>query len=422
MSVITDRRLNGKGKSAGNRAKLIRRHKQSIRDAVNDAINNKSTEDLRDGNTRVKINQKDLREPSFGHSSDSGTRDGVVPGNKQYTAGDRIPKEDGEGGQGRDGSNDPATSDDDFIFSISQEEFLDILFEDLALPNLVNASLRNAVEYVTRRGGFTTVGNPTNLNVIKSFEKSIARRIAMRSPLKRKLKQLCDERDAATCEQLIASLSIEIAELERRIKLVPFIDDFDLRYNTHIKEPIPATSAVMFCLMDVSGSMQEHEKTLAKKFFLLLYLFLTQRYDRVDIIRIRHHTEAKEVDETEFFHSRETGGTIVSTGLDKIIEIAKERYSGPEWNLYGAQCSDGDNWGEDTHEVLRLLKDEIFPIMQYFAYIETCHSEDSVWSSDGDSDLWSEYKTISNKKFAMKQVRQAADIYPVFRELFSKDQ
>lgn len=147
----------------------------------------------------------------------------------------------------------------------------------------------------------------------------------------------------------------EIAELRAKIDRVPFIDTFDLRYKNYEKRPEPSSQAVMFCLMDVSGSMDQATKDMAKRFYILLYLFLSRTYKNVEVVYIRHHTQAKEVDEHEFFYSQETGGTIVSSALKLMDEVVKERYDPAQWNIYAAQASDGDNWADDSplcHEIL----------------------------------------------------------------------
>jgi len=167
--------------------------------------------------------------------------------------------------------------------------------------------------------------------------------------------------------------------------------------------------------MDVSGSMDQSTKDVAKRFFLLLYLFLQRNYERTEIVFIRHHTSAKEVDEQEFFYSRETGGTIVSSALKLMDEIVNDRYPASEWNIYGAQASDGDNWNDDSEVCYRLLTESLLPKLQYFSYIEiTARAHQALWAS---------YKKILEQHpsvFAMKQLVDSKDIYPVFRELFQK--
>ncbi len=196
---------------------------------------------------------------------------------------------------------------------------------------------------------------------------------------------------------------------------MPFLDTFDLKYNLLVKQPNPSSKAVMFCLMDVSGSMTQATKDIAKRFFILLYLFLKRNYERIEVVFIRHHTSAKEVDEEEFFYSRETGGTIVSSALKLMQEIMAERYPVNEWNIYGAQASDGDNWNDDSPVCRDILINQIMPFMQYFTYVEITPREHQA--------LWYEYEQVSEtfpSSFAQQQLVSAADIYPVFRELFQR--
>ena len=214
---------------------------------------------------------------------------------------------------------------------------------------------------------------------------------------------------------MATELRQEIARLLRKIDSLPFIDTIDLRYNNRIKIPTPSTQAVMFCLMDVSGSMDEEKKQVAKRFFMLLYLFLTRTYEHIELVFIRHHTQAAEVDEEDFFHSRESGGTVVSSVLELMHEIIRERYTRGNWNIYGAQASDGDNWDADSPKCRALLDEKILPALQYYAYIEIGGAE--------PQNLWHEYvklKDIHPHTFAMQQIKDLADIYPVFRELFRK--
>jgi uncharacterized sporulation protein YeaH/YhbH (DUF444 family) len=180
----------------------------------------------------------------------------------------------------------------------------------------------------------------------------------------------------------------------------------------------------MFCLMDVSGSMNEHMKDLAKRFYSLLYLFLNRRYEHVDVVFIRHTHEAQEVDEQTFFYSRETGGTVVSTALFKMEEIVRARYPVSDWNIYAAQASDGDNTSSDNAVVLQQLRDVILPICQYYAYVEVGMDDEEEppgGAGEPSTNLWRAYRRVSvDAPFAMRRVRHRRDIYPVFRELFSR--
>ena len=335
--------------------------------------------------------------------------------------GARIPRpRGGGGGGGGSGASPDGTSEDDFTFRITREEFMNYFFDDLALPRLIRTQLlADAPEWKTRRAGFISEGNPTSLHVVRSMRVGLARRIAMGGDARRQLKLAEEhlrmiEARADTPKQEVAALKAEIEELRQRLKRVPFLDPFDLRYRNRVREPLPTSKAVMFCLMDVSGSMDEARKDMAKRFFILLYLFLTRHYKQTDVIFIRHHTQAAEVPEDEFFHATESGGTVVSSALTLMHEIIRERYMGSEWNIYGAQASDGDNWQQDSSKCRELLDGKLLPLCRYFAYVQV---------ADEDQNLWEEYTRVrdSNVNFAMQKIVTPAQIFPVFRDLFKKN-
>jgi len=292
------------------------------------------------------------------------------------------------------------------------------MFEDLELPNLVKRHLRGADSYKRVHAGFAHDGVPAKLNVVRSLRVAKARRIALTGGARHRVAALEDDlvlAEGAGDEVTARRIKNELSELRRRIKRVPFLDTYDLRYNLHLKQPVPTSKAVMFCLMDVSGSMDQHIKELAKRFFLLLYLFLKRNYERTEIVFIRHHTVAKEVDEQEFFYSRETGGTVVSSALKLMTDVIAERYSSNEWNIYGAQASDGDNWNDDSPLCVDLLKKGILPHVQYFSYVEITRRDPQA--------LWNEYQKLADAlpdRFAQRRITEVGDIYPVFRDLFQK--
>lgn len=419
---IVDRRLNPKAKSLGNRQRFLRRAKAEIKDAVRDAIKKRKVAEVQ-GGENVRIRSKSLREPSFGLGQGSGQRDFVLPGNREYSVGDVIRKpEGGGGGSGSKGSND-GSGEDDFVFNLSRDEFLDIFFEDLKLPNLVKAKLKDLRSPQPVRAGHTTDGPPARLNQLRTMRNSMARRIALHRPRIKDLEDL--EAEIARLEALdpqdeakIAALRARLSRLSYLRKVVAYIDPLDLQYNRFERKPKPKTQAVMFCLMDVSASMTEPLKDLAKRFFMLLHLFLTRHYAEVDIVFIRHTTEAQEVDEETFFRATETGGTVISTALTEMLRIVGERYSPADWNIYAAQASDGHNFDDDMQHCLELLEGAILPVSQYYAYIEVSEGDGMPRMS---SVAWSGYEEIAERQpaFAMRQVSSAGDIYPVFRELFA---
>jgi uncharacterized sporulation protein YeaH/YhbH (DUF444 family) len=420
LQSIIDRRLAGKNKSIGNRERFLRRYKDKIREAVKRAVDGRGIRDMERAED-ISIPKKDLSEPVF-HHGQGGVREIVHPGNQEYLRGDRIerPKGGRGGGSGKGQASDSGEGEDDFVFTLSKEEFMQVFFEDLALPHLVRTQLAETPEWKYHRAGFTSDGTPNNLHVVRSMRGAIGRRIAIGSASRRELRELQarlaelrrapDGHDAE-----IDALEAEIEALRSRLARIPYLDPIDLRFRNRVRVPVPTSKAVMFCLMDVSGSMDEARKDLAKRFFILLYLFLTKHYERIDIVFIRHHTQAQEVDEQNFFHATETGGTVVSSALVLMEEIIRARYSPSEWNIYGAQASDGDNWHHDSGRCRELLAQKILPLCRYYAYVQVAEEEQN---------LWEEYTQLlaTHPHFAMRKATEASQIYPVFRDLFKKEQ
>lgn len=418
MAQFIDRRQNSKNKSAVNRQRFIRRYKKQIKQAVSDAIAKRGIEDIEKGE-KVIIPAKDIQEPIIHHGS-GGIVERIFPGNQEFLRGDRIkrPNNEKQGGGGSSASNS-GEGLDEFVFELSREEFLEIYFEDLALPDLIKKQFAQIPTYKVVRAGFTTSGTPSNINIVRSMRMATARRVALGSSHKNELKEKEHQLKELLAlrkedDPLIHILKAEIEKLRAKISHIPFIDDFDIRYNNRIRLPSPTTQAVMFCVMDVSGSMDERKKDIAKRFFILLYLFLTRNYKQIQLVFIRHHTSAKEVNEEEFFYSRETGGTVVSSALILLHEIIASRFPISDWNIYVAQASDGDNWNADSPYCQELLLQKIMPLVQYYAYVEIMPRH--------HQSLWEAYTLVNNyhKNFSMQSIDDITDIYPVFRELFKR--
>ncbi|RFO95116.1 hypothetical protein DIC66_20010 [Rhodoferax lacus] len=415
---IVDRRLAGKNKSIGNRERFLRRYKEQIREAVRGAVNQRGIRDLEQGET-IQIPKKDIHEPVFQHGP-GGVRDLVHPGNVDYQRGDRIARPPPSGGRGSGNqASDSGEGEDDFVFTLSREEFMDVFFEDLALPHLVRSQIGETPEFENRRAGHSRDGTPNNLDVVRSMRGALGRRLAMGAGLRR---ELADKRaELARLEawdgsdgHALRRLGLEIRELQRRLKRIPFLDPLDLRFRARVQTPLPHIKAVMFCLMDVSGSMDEGRKSLSKQFFILLYLFLTRHYEKIDIVFIRHHSRAQEVDEATFFHTTETGGTVVSSALELMHTIITQRYPANEWNIYGAQASDGDNFNNDSVRCHEFLAHTLLPLCRYYAYVQV---------ADEEQNLWQEYSHLqeAHANFAMQKATEAEQIYPVLRALFQKE-
>ncbi|MEQ1819111.1 MAG: YeaH/YhbH family protein [Terricaulis sp.] len=424
MNII-DRRLNPGGKSFANRQRFLRRARAQVRKAVREASSSRSIKDAGKGG-EVSIPAGGVHEPHLRRSGQGGVRDYVLPGNKKYIEGDSIARPQQGGGQGSKAS-DSGDGEDEFRFALSDEEYLDLYLEDLELPDLAKRQVSGAKSVQWRQAGYSVSGPPSRISVPRTLRHSMSRRIALKRPKKGEIVALREEiekleREGGQFEALVEKRKA-LEQIILRSKRIPYIDPVDVRFRRLEANPKPIAKAVMFCLMDVSGSMNEHMKDLAKRFYSLLYLFLNRRYEHVDVVFIRHTHEASEVDEQTFFYSRETGGTVVSTALFEMQKIVRERYPVDQWNIYAAQASDGDNTSSDNAVVLAQLRDVILPICQYYAYVEVGmdDEDDHPGAGEPSTNLWRAYRRVSvDAPFAMRKVKHRRDIYPVFRELFAR--
>jgi uncharacterized protein len=415
VTFFIDRRENPKNKSAVNRQRFLRRYRKQIREAVKKKLGDRSITETEQGE-KVSIPARDTDEPFFHHGR-GGRQTYVLPGNRDFIAGDKLQRPQGGAGGGGGEASDSGEGVDEFVFELTRDEFLDFLFEDMALPNLSKRQLTGSDEVKRVRAGFTADGAPGNISVTRSMRSAISRRVALGAGKRREIRELEAELEAFSDSESPEAklLLLRIDELRKQLGRVPFLDDIDIRYHRQRDEPVPTSKAVMFCLMDVSGSMDQATKDLAKRFFILLYLFLERHYEKTEVVFIRHHTQAEEVDEEAFFYSRETCGTVVSSALELMSDIIAKRYPVSEWNIYGSQASDGDNWPNDAQRCSSALG-SILPQVQYYAYIEICEQSPKP--------LWKTYQPISEAYpgiFAMQTIGRPEDIFPVFRELFRKE-
>lgn len=433
MGHFIDRRLNPKDNSLGNRRRFLKRVRSHVKKAVDDAVRERGIADA-DRGEKVVVPAGSIAEPTFRHSNDLGRRGYVSNGNKSYRTGDRLrkpPPGGGSGGRGKAGS-DSGDGDDEFLFVLSRDEFLDLFFEDMELPNLVKRGLKRIEISTPHRAGFSMSGSPANLSITRTMRNALGRRIALKRPKDREVHALREQIfgleavSSPTRKQReeLTTLRALLEDLLRRQRVIAYIDPLDLRYNNFEQKPEPREHAVMFCLMDVSASMGEREKDLAKRFFVLLHLFLSRRYESIDLVFVRHTHNAEEVDEQTFFYATETGGTVVSTALVEAQRLIDERYPPSEWNIYIAQASDGENYSGDSRKCVSLLNEELMKHCQYFAYVEIVDEMEAGFlnSEENGVELWREYRQVAAAwpNFAMKRISRAADIYPVFRELFAR--
>jgi uncharacterized protein len=412
---IIDRRLNPGSKSLENRQRFLRRAKALVQGAVKKSSQDRDIKDVLEGG-EVSIPLDGMHEPRF--RREGGTRDMVLPGNKKFVEGDMLPRS-GESRRKATGAGE-GDSEDAFRFVLSRDEFVDLFLDDLELPDLAKRKLAEAESEGLRRAGYTTSGSPANLSVSRTVRLALARRVALRRPRPETIAQL--EAELADCDETRRAESLaEIGRLKAKIRRIPFIDPIDIRYRRFETVPKPVAQAVMFCLMDVSGSMSEHMKDLAKRFYMLLYVFLTRRYRHVEIVFIRHTDRAEEVDEDTFFHGPASGGTLVSSALEAMHEIVRSRFRPADWNIYAAQASDGDNSTSDSDAVSRLLTDKILPVSQFFAYLEVGETGGSTFEMP-DSSLWTLYQRLrtDGAPLSIRKVSERSEIFPVFHDLFQR--
>src|ERR1700722_15316310 len=412
---IVDRRLNPSGKSLENRQRFLRRAKALLQGAVKKSSQDRDIKDVMEGG-EVSIPLEGMDEPRFRRQG--GKRDMVLPGNKKFVEGDMLPRS-GEPGESK---SDPGQGDgeDAFRFVLNRDEFVDLFLDDLELPDLAKRKLAETESDGIQRAGYATSGSPANISVSRTVRLALARRVALRRPRPETIAQL--ETELANCDEAHRSdLMAEIDALKAKFRRIPFIDPIDIRFRRFETVPKPVAQAVMFCLMDVSGSMSEHMKDLAKRFYMLLYVFLTRRYRHVEIVFIRHADQAEEVDEETFFHGSATGGTLVSSALQAMHEIVRSRFRPADWNIYAAQASDGDNSYSDGDVVGHLLTEMILPVSQFFAYLEVGHPGGSTFDMS-DSTLWTQYQRLRSDgaPLSMRKVSDRSEIFPVFQELFHR--
>lgn len=412
---IVDRRLNPGGKSLENRQRFLRRAKALVQGAVKKTSQDRDIKDVLEGG-EVSIPLDGMDEPRF--RREGGTRDMVLPGNKKFVEGDILQRPNQ--GSSRGTGPGEGDSEDAFRFVLSRDEFVNLFLDDLELPDLAKRKLAEAESEGLHRAGYTTSGSPANISVSRTVKLALARRVALRRPRPGDIAEL--EAEAAEAEEPLRSeLLAQIEALKAKAKRIPFIDPIDIRYRRFETIPKPVAQAVMFCLMDVSGSMSEHMKDLAKRFYMLLYVFLKRRYRHVEIVFIRHTDRAEEVDEDTFFHGPASGGTLVSSALQAMNDIVRTRFRPADWNIYAAQASDGDNMTSDSVLTGRLLTEQILPVCQFFAYLEVGEAANYTFDMP-DSSLWTLYERLRNEgaPLAMRKVSERSEIFPVFQDLFKR--
>ena len=423
---IIDRRKNPSGKNLPNRQRFLKRVRKHLREQVREQMNTRNIKQ-KDG-TDISVPVDGINEPSFDYDRSTGEWERILPGNKEFIVGDNIKKSNKGKGSGNQGGTSGPDSDK-FRFSISRDEYLDLVFEDLELPEMIKKTEKAAVHHQRLRAGYQVNGSPSSLDLVRSLKNSLGRRLALRRPsdeeiaLAEALVAELDTNPLATAVMKLAAQE-DLDRLLRKRIVVPWVDPIDMRYRRWENHPLPNAQAVMFCLMDVSGSMGEVEKEIAKRFYLLLYLFLQRKYTKVDIIFVRHTEHAKECDEDEFFNSQESGGTVISTGLELVNNIIEERYPLDAWNIYVVQASDGDNHTPDNELVVRLL-DVILPKVQYYVYAEVkdVPQQHMYFYSLHKTEVWNIMNQMKEIYPQLCHVKMDSvdKVVPTFRDVFKKE-
>lgn len=431
--IFIDRRKTGRGKSLPNRQRLLRRIKDAIRAAKPVDIDAGGVKNVKPGSSNVnpvKVTKHSLHEPTFHYARNTGDYDVVLIGNDMWERGDEFPL--GGEDEGSGGAGPGAETEDDFIVNISRDEYLNVFFEDCELPDLQETHEKDLPEFKPRHAGFQKYGNPGQLSVKRSFKNSFARRKILTSDARRELEELEAEytqlatelgefSDNREAHDRMDWIEQRITELRQKISVIPFFEDIDLRYTKKEKVLVKAADAVFVMIMDISGSMDEDKKRMARKFFSLQYAFIKRKYPQTDLIFIAHTDEAEEMTEEEFFTTRKSGGTVVSPAYELAHQIIRERYDAHETNIYLSQASDGDNWEYDNSEIIPQLEDSgLLKKLRHMSYIQVGQSFAAGYS--GAVSLWSVLQSVANSsdKLSMAKIDDDSEVFDAFHKIYKK--
>jgi uncharacterized sporulation protein YeaH/YhbH (DUF444 family) len=443
--IYIDRRKAGRGKSLPNRQKLIKRVKQFIKQASPQNIGNSGVSSNNNTTSPVRVTGSALEEPRFAYAR-GGIDTIIVIGNKEYNRGDEIQVPDAEDGSavGQPGES----GEDSFIVNVAKDEFLNLFFEDCELPNLTNEKYTEKLDKTQQPSGFSSVGSPAQLSVIRTYKQSLGRRWALMRPYKDELeelqKQLNDAEEKHKLEQT-KELEDERSKLEQKIiaikEKIYFLNSFDksdLRFRKKEAKPLKTVDAVLIMVMDISGSMDEYKKTIARRWFALLYAFIKKRYNNTELVFIAHTDEAFEMSEDDFFTTKMNGGTKVSSALELVNSIIKSRYDCNKTNIYISHASDGDNWDEDNEVVVSQMigEDAIMEKTQMFSYIEVGKQRlgtagmwfsNTLTAANQNTSLWEAYDkarlkhSAKSRKMTLSIIETPDECYQVFKNVFKKD-
>jgi uncharacterized protein len=418
-------------RSAGDRL----RHRQKVRESIRENIADIIAEESIIGKNKdrvIKVPLRGIKEYRFVYGDNS-------PGAAQGDGDSRPGQVVGKTGKDGPGKGDEQAGDrpgvDYYETDVTLEELIEIMFEDLELPNLERRALREIQsEYSSRRKGYRKVGIRIRLDKRRTAKQRVMRMLASdkrNNAAARALAASQADRDLASDNgeldeldegELVEGLLDDeglppatAAAFQRVKRRFPFHQD-DLRYRHVETDTKEESNAVVMCIMDTSGSMDTMKKYLARSFFFMLYQFIATRYRNVEIVFIAHHTEAREVTEEEFFHKGEAGGTFISSGYLKALEIINERYHPSLWNIYAFHCSDGDNFDSDNPAALKSAK-ELSDLCNLFGYGEI----KPLGSRYYESSMLNVFRRLEAPNFHSVLIERKEDIWPSFKAFLAKD-
>ncbi len=400
MAIFREFVNNGKDRSAEDK----RRHRELVEESIKKNIGNIIAEESIIGQSKdkkIKIPIKGIKEYQFVYGN-NGTSAGSGDGSEKR--GDRIGEDKaGKNGNG-EGQAGNQEGEDIYETEITIEELIKYLFEDLNLPDIDKKKMAEIESIRSLKNlGYQRKGIPPRL----AKRRSVIEKIKRKQGFLRNHEETDDAKDQV--EDILDS------ETEQQKKRFPFMED-DLRYRRVREDHKKDFNAVVICIMDVSGSMDQTKKYMARSFYFLLYQFVRLKYSNVEVAFVAHTTSAKEVNEDEFFHKGESGGTYISSGYEKALEIIEQRYNPASWNIYAFHCSDGDNWSEDNKKAVECAQ-KLCEVCNLFGYGEIVPGYYSSAST-----IKSEYqKSINNKNFAIITMTRKEDILTGLKKLLDKE-
>ena len=367
-----------------------RRHKEKIEKAIKEGIHEIVAEESiigQDGKKKIKIPVRGIKEYQFIYGTGNGTK-GVGSAQGQDIKKGQVVRKPNQKGKGKGNPDKPGNNpgEEYYDVEVSLDELAKYLFDDLNLPELKKKQNNTVTSERIKRKGY----RPKGINARLSKKETLKNKIRRRS-------------------QAIKNGTFDPNDEEARF---PFHQD-DLKYKHIEVTKKPITNAVIFMIMDVSGSMTKRKKFLARSFFFLLYQFIRYRYQNIEIVFISHTTEAKETNEDDFFKKASSGGTYISSGLEKAEQIIQERYNQSSWNIYTFHCSDGENWVEDNPKALEKMRN-LINISQLAGYIQIKGLQEKIWGDE----MAKVFEPLVSDKFKIVQLSNKKDVWPQFSKLF----